>query len=872
MTLAPNTRLGAYEILSLIGAGGMGEVYRARDLRLARDVAVKVLPTEAATDSERLSRFAQEARATAALNHPNILAVYDVGAEGSVNYVVSELLEGETLRAMLERGALPPRKAIDYSAQIARGLAAAHERHIVHRDLKPDNIFITREGRPKILDFGLARVLQAVEPDGPTMTREPGGTTPGRVLGTMGYMSPEQVRGLAVDHRSDIFSFGAVLYEMLTAKRAFRGATPADTMSAILSGDPPELESGTRPIPPMLDHLLRRCLEKSPDERYQSARDLAFNLESLSTIPTSDPSSTKALAAAATAASSPARRVPKWALVAIALLAGLIAGGAAMSWRAAWSGSADAASYRQLTFRRGLLTGARFAPDGQSMVYAAAWEGRPSTLFTARIDGIGERSLSIEGLVEDVSSTGEVALLTDIERTDSYETPGTLARMPLGGGAPRAVVENVGSASWGPDGQLAIVRFTAEGRCRLEFPVGTVLYDTPNWIEAPRVSPDGTRVAFLEHLAVGSNDNRGHISVVTLSGQKTDITGEYAMLVGLEWHPNGELWFTASDTGMLTKLFAVRPGQQVRLVAGLPTAVVLHDVRPDGAVLLATVSSKARMLLRSAADAEDRDLSWFDYPNLRDMSADGKYILFEEQGEGGGPDYSVFMRQTDGAPAVRLADGYAMVFAPDMRHVLTLRAGRAGRDWRIVPIGPGEPRGYSDMPGFVPDFEPRSFPRWWPDGRALALAGRVAGGPPRSYLLNIATKEYRPITPEGIVGTLASPDAKSLVVNAQGELRLFRMDDGGTAPIRGLTDSDQVIRWSGDGRALFVTRRITRYKYELSRVALATGRRDAIATFGPTDTAGVRQVAAPVVSADGRVFAYRYSQILSDLFIATGLE
>jgi Tol biopolymer transport system component len=874
MALAPNTRLGVYEILSLIGAGGMGEVYRARDLRLERDVAVKVLPAEAATDSERLTRFAQEARATAALNHPNILAVFDIGAEGSVNYVVSELLEGETLRAALERGPLPPRKAVEYSAQIARGLAVAHERHIVHRDLKPDNIFITREGRPKILDFGLARVLHAADPGNPTVTRDPGaGTTPGTVLGTMGYMSPEQVRGLAVDHRSDIFSFGAVLYEMLSGKRAFRGASPADTMSAILSSDPPELESGTRTIPPMLDHVLRRCLEKSPEERYQSARDLAFNLESLSTLPTTEPSSVTAVPGGADTTSLPLRPLRKWTPVAVALGAGAVAGVLAMTWSGALSPPADAASYRQLTFRRGMLTGARFAPDGQSMVYAAAWEGRPSTLFTGRIDGVGERSLSIEGLVEDVSSTGEVALLTDVERTVSYETPGTLARMPLGGGAPRAVVENVGSASWGPDGQqLAIVRFTADGRCRLEFPVGTVLYDTPNWIEAPRVSRDGTRVAFLEHPALGSSDNRGHISVVTLAGQKTDITAEYSMILGLEWHPNGELWFTASDSGLLTKLFALRPGQPVRRVAALPAAVVLHDVRADGAVLLETVSRKGRILVRSTGGSVDQDLSWFDYPRLRDMSADGKYILFDEQGEGGGPGYGVFMRRTDGAPAVRLADGYAIAFAPDMRHVLTLRVGR-DFEFHIVPIGPGEPRALRWIPTFRPDFRPPNERlRWWPDSKALAVAGQMEGRAPRTYLIDVATGEYRPVTPEGIAGTLVSPDAKSLVVNAQGALRLFRMHDASTAAIKGLAPDDQIVGWSADSGALFVTRALSPRQRELARLELATARRAVIATFGPTDAAGVRFVAVPAVSADGQVFAYRYDQILSDLFIATGLN
>jgi Tol biopolymer transport system component len=292
---------------------------------------------------------------------------------------------------------------------------------------------------------------------------------------------------------------------------------------------------------------------------------------------------------------------------------------------------------------------------------------------------------------------------------------------------------------------------------------------------------------------------------------------------------------------------------------------------PGLKVLLETISRKGRMLKRSAGEPEDHDLSWFDYPRLRDMSADGKYILFDEQGEGGGPNYGVFMRPTDGGPAVRLADGYAIAFAPDMRHVLTAGAGGNLGELRIVPIGPGEPRALRRMP---PDFRPAASKpwRWWPDGKTIAAAGHQNGRPARSSLIDAATGEYKPLTPEGIVGTLASPDAKSLVVDAQGELRLFRMHDGGTTPIKGLAQGDQVIEWSGDGLALFVTRLLSPRQRDLARLELATGRRDVIATFGPTDAAGVRSVAVPVVSADGRVFAYRYDQILSDLFIATGLK
>src|SRR5499433_63553 len=289
MAIAAGTRLGPYEILSPLGAGGMGEVYRARDSRLGRDVPVKVLPSSFSDDEQRLQRFEQEACAAGALNHPNILAIHDVGKHNGSPYVVSELLEGETLRGRIGGAALPVRKAIDYALQIARGLAAAHEKGIVHRDLKPENIFITKDGRVKILDFGLAKLTEPAEgqskTDIPTRRID---TDPGTVMGTVGYMSPEQVCGRPVDHRADIFSFGAILYEMLTGKRAFHRESAAETMSAILREDPPDLSESNKNVVPALEHVVRHCLEKNPEERFHSASDLAFAIKALSgTSPTS---------------------------------------------------------------------------------------------------------------------------------------------------------------------------------------------------------------------------------------------------------------------------------------------------------------------------------------------------------------------------------------------------------------------------------------------------------------------------------------------------------------------------------------------------------------------------------------------------------
>ena len=281
--LTPGRRLGRYEILSPLGAGGMGEVYRARDSKLKRDVAVKVLPGYVSGDPEFLARFEREASAVAALSHPNILSIFDFGNEDGVAFAVMELLEGNTLREMLAAGPISQRKAADYAQQVARGLWAAHERGVVHRDLKPENLFVTKDGQVKILDFGLAKNVGRAAPgkqtSAPTVS---GHTQPGTVMGTVGYMSPEQVRGLTADHRSDIFCLGAVLYEMLSGRRAFSGATAADTMSAILNAEPPELSGSGRKVPPGLDRIVRHCLEKNAEERFQSARDLAFALESVS--------------------------------------------------------------------------------------------------------------------------------------------------------------------------------------------------------------------------------------------------------------------------------------------------------------------------------------------------------------------------------------------------------------------------------------------------------------------------------------------------------------------------------------------------------------------------------------------------------------
>src|SRR5688572_7818261 len=385
MSLAAGTQLGPYEVMDLLGAGAMGEVYRARDTRLRRQVAVKVLPPAMGSDPARLKRFEQEARAAGALNHPNIVAIHDIGHESGSSYVVSELLEGETLRERMGGMALPMRKVMHYAIQIARGLAAAHEKGIVHRDLKPDNIFLTRDGGVKILDFGLAKLGRA--PFGHTLADRVSAATcdphteEGTVLGTVGYMSPEQVRGENADHRSDIFSFGAVLYEMLTGQRAFKGRSAVETLNAILKEDPPQMTVANPPLPPALERIVYHCLEKNTAQRFQSAHDLAFDIEALSSPPGSGPRTALA------AGESP------WQRARPALLAALIMALPAAGFLLARAApSHPNPEYQRLTFRRGTVYGARFAPDGQ-VVYSAGWDGGRRELYARRPETPEARSL-----------------------------------------------------------------------------------------------------------------------------------------------------------------------------------------------------------------------------------------------------------------------------------------------------------------------------------------------------------------------------------------------------------------------------------------------------------------------------------------------
>jgi eukaryotic-like serine/threonine-protein kinase len=490
MPLSAGTRLGPYEVLAHVGAGGMGEVYRARDARLGREVALKILPAAFASDPDRVRRFEQEGRAAAALNHPNIVVIYDVGSQDGVFYVATELLEGETLRERLAGPVLPVRKAIEYGIQIARGLAAAHAKGITHRDLKPENLFLTKDGLVKILDFGLAK-YSASKPTGASPTElatQPIETDPGKVLGTVGYMAPEQVRGQVADARADLFSLGVVLYEMVSGKRAFTGESGVEVMNAILKQEPPDLDAA---LPPALDRMIRRCLEKKPEERFESARDLAFALESIS------------------GTSSGTQRAPEKPRRRYAWVIALAAGACvvALAFIAGRQTSrALTPSFQRVTFRRGFIDNGRFANGGKTIAYSASWDGNPYRVYSTLAENAESRDLGIvNARLLAVSPTDEMALALTPRMGPSF---GTLARAPTSGGAPREVADDIAGADWTSDGKrLAVVRARA-GFQQLEFPIGNALYQTTGGIGSPRISPKGDLIAFVDYPLGGGESAR----------------------------------------------------------------------------------------------------------------------------------------------------------------------------------------------------------------------------------------------------------------------------------------------------------------------------------------------------------------------------
>jgi serine/threonine protein kinase/Tol biopolymer transport system component len=843
-------KLGSYEVVEKLGEGGMGEVWRARDARLNRSVAVKVLPAGMADDPARRQRFEQEARALAALNHPNVVAVYDVGQSDGQAYLVSELVDGESLRKLIERGPVSGRKLIDIAVQSAEGIAAAHSLGIIHRDLKPENIMLTRDGRVKVLDFGLAKQNLAGGEEAATVLL----SQPGMVFGTVGYMSPEQVRGEPVDARSDLFSLGCVIYELTAGRRPFEGKSVADTMSAILTQDPEPLSG-----PPALDAIVRRCVEKDPARRFQSASDLAFALRSLSG--TSGSVMTPAVVAQ--------RRWPRWMLWPVSGLAVLIL--LVLGYYAGTRRSLPPPKFQRITFREGRVSSARFAPDGHSVLYSANWDGGPNRVYWAApgnpesLDlGFGDASLL------SISSKGDAAFLVGPFLPDGS---GTLSRNSISGGQPRQLLEHVLLADWSPDGsELAVVR-RVEGKNRLEYPVGNVLFETVWGPFNIRVSPDGRLVAFTTYdngssIAVYSVDRNGgkpkRLGVV--SGQTTSVEAS-----SLCWtHDGKEIWFRSFDTSDWNTIHAIGLSGKQRVAARFPGRVALFDIAADGRMLFSSDTGRMGIRALSPGAAEERDASILDAAQLRGISEDGSVLLANTSGESGGAKGSIYFRRLDGSAPVRLGDGVAFALSPEGKWL----TGYSSRDvslrkFILMPTGPGE-----TLEITIPSLGRGAIVGWLGSDETYLVEGMLPNEKSwRFFSWNRRTGELRPLTPEIPDGfPVVSPDRRHFMTSCgDSEWCFYSTESGGRMDVECLTPHDRPIGWRADNQSVYVmTHHDQNGTMPISIIDIQTGQRTPWKVLRPP--MAVDEVSNPFITPDGRAYAYNFTYVRSQLYLGEGVR
>jgi serine/threonine protein kinase len=774
MALAAGTKLGPYEIVASLGAGGMGEVYRARDPRLGREVAIKVLPSYFCRDVDRLRRFEQEARAAGSLNHPNVLAVYDVGTHEGAPYLVTELLEGSTLRDRMAGGAMPLRKATEYAAQVAHGLAAAHDKGIVHRDLKPENIFVCRDGRTKILDFGLAK-LTAPEAGDATATnldlRDQ--TSEGVVLGSVGYMSPEQVRGEKADERSDVFSFGAVLYEMLSGQRAFAGGSSADRASAILKEDPPDLRATGRNIPPAIERIVRHCLEKSPDERFQSARDLGFHLETVLTD--SEPN------AAAFLPLQNKRVFPLgWVIAGLAILA---AAGAGWWYRGRVPSDHREVSFLRLTDFAGIQDSPAFSPDGKSVTFVSDSTGSRQIWIRLLAGGPPLQITHDAGEHLEPRWSQDSAAIIYYTPPPEGDAQGTLWEVPALGGPPRRLVSSMSSADVSHDGKR-LTYFRLNGK-QMELVAADRDGSNPRVVmqavvsfsyRRPRWSPDDNSIAYLHSRENWADD----VYVVSsTSGSPRQVTSDNTLMGGFAWLADGSRLVYSTARGS-TELY-------------LPT-MHLWTVSPAGTDL-------QQLTFGEAGDESP------------DIDHAGRIVVSRRHMK-----FDIWKFPVDGNPldnvrsAARITHQTGQVqtpsLSPDDREMVYLSDnGGHGNLW-VMELASGETHQitYEKDPGTV-----MGVPVWSPDGKSITFAtnrpsrmGRAIG----YWLIHPDGSDMHLAVPEGAWATWA-PDSKWLYyadsspVRATGSFRLLKSPVDGGAAVTVRTDNARGPALAPDGSTLY---------------------------------------------------------------------
>ena len=862
MPLQPGLHLGSYRIVAQLGAGGMGEVYRAHDDRLGRDVAIKVLPPAFAVDPERLRRFELEARSAGGLNHPNLLSVLDVGNHDGSPYLVMELLEGETLRNKLNGHPLPIRKAVEIAQALAQGLAAVHEKGIVHRDLKPENVFLTRDGRVKVLDFGLAKFhvpaagLVTESQDTQTMdARRPELTGAGMMLGTVGYMSPEQIRGEALDGRSDLFALGTLLWEMLTGKRPFSAPSALETLNAILREEPQSLDPGLN-LPLALERLLHRCLAKEPSGRFHSASDLAFALESC--LQSSESRERPGM--------NPARRRRLW-LAASMLLGACALAGAGYLLRPA----PPVPALTQLTFKPGAIYGARFGPDGREVFYDLRPPAQPATLTALHLDGLEESPLGLpSALLLAVSPQGQIGVQTDgiCDQWIWSWSHGTLAVSDNRNRSPVPLSTDVLMADVNAAGDIAAVRYV-DGRFLLEFPLGRTRLDQPMTLFNPRFSPDGRYLAFLNYVSGGWVCA---IQVLeTATGRIRTLTEE-AGYSGLAWKGR-EVWFSRNSRRHSTQLGAVTLGGSARIAQELPGKVSLLDADRDGRLLLAVRRNRIPVRVWNPA-LQPRDFSVEGQGSVWWASPDGKRVIICDLETSRGATHPVYDCPVDGGFPASIgwvtpefnvnADGTMLVavdYGPPPALVLTPIGLQGGS--RRIPC---------------PTLESILFPAWAQDGKRLVLIANEKGHKPRLWGLDLDDGAGPvPLSAEGITAIyqnlLCSPDGRYAIAETRGAPVLcdLRHPERDPTLIAGLLRGEYVGGWNQDSRHVYAFRQGSPLPQQLWLVDITSGRRTLVRNLDSPADAG-QQLELSWVTPDGKTVASSVYHQSAELYMLEGLK
>jgi eukaryotic-like serine/threonine-protein kinase len=884
--------IGPYEVLSELGSGAMGVVYLAQDVRLGRKIALKLLPSQFTNDKDRLRRFQQEARAASALNHPNILTVYEVEQRSGLHYIATEFVDGETLRQHMNIRRMSLDEVLNIAIQVASALQAAHNAGIAHRDIKPENIMIRSDGYIKVLDFGLAKLL---EKDLSPATAE---TNPGVVMGTPRYMSPEQARGLGVDLRTDIFSLGAVVYEMVTGKVPFDGLTTSDVIAALIKDEPESMSLSVPELPSVFEQVVNKALTKDLDLRYQTIAEFSADLQHLKdeiklnalvqtganssrTLLKESPQTIRTRGITSTDPQQQktepltTRTRIRWALAALILLflAAMVTV-VSVNRHKTNSNAKIITDAGLLTNRDGFISAARFAPDGKGIIYSAGFDGKPVELFFGSIEGSESRPAGIESAaLKSVSRSGKIAVLLNFQLSWADGYKGTLAILPAQGGKPEPVMEGVDDAAFAPNDSFAIFR-SVGGEQQLEYPAGNVLYKSTGWMSYPRFSPKGDKIAFFEHPL---GDFSGLIAVYDLaSNKKTDISTEWQALKGLAWNPkNDEIWFGGSRVGKIMSINAVSLRGDVRMkLYELPSiGARVDDISDDGKMLITqgTNHSTIKILRGDAATEEvDPKLAW---STSVDISADGKLLLFYQWGyeaSAAADANEVYLRRTEASDPIKLGSGKALALSPDGNWALALQQTKPLPQLVLLSTSPGDSR---ILPNHgMKEYDYASF---FPDGRRILFTGVEARDDAfiRSFVQDVNTGEVHPLTEEATVALRVSPDGKSVITLQPDQLYYIQPLYGGEPkPVPGLEPDDEPIQWSDNGRAVYVIGP-GEFATKIYRVDLATGNRREWKDIDPPTKVGLVGLelnpGGILITPDGKVCVYTYWILLQHILPAT---